>query len=133
MTVQSLSLEAALCESTVSSYFDNFNQANYQAVAALFGDHGTLQPPLEDPIVGSGAITRYLTEEAQGMTAIPLDRQITVLENHTSQITVLGRVKTPLFTVSVQWHFVLDAEGTIQQAEIKLLASLQELLQFNRA
>jgi len=54
------------------------------------------------------------------------------LETDTQQVVVKGRVKTPLFTVSVRWIFEFTATNTIQSVEIKLLASLQELMQFDR-
>ena len=54
------------------------------------------------------------------------------MEMGTQQVVVKGRVKTLLFTVSVRWIFELTATNTIQSVEIKLLASLQELMQFDR-
>ena len=120
-------------EAVVDQYFEGFNQENYAAVATLFADDGVLLPPFETEIFGPPAIATYLAKEAAGMTAIPVERQGQGLDDNESQlITVKGRVKTPLFTVSVQWLFQINADHQIQRVELKLLASLQELLQFNR-
>jgi hypothetical protein len=65
------------------------------------------------------------------MRAIPKESQTTPTDEG-RQVTVKGRVKTPLFTVNVQWIFDITTADQIQRTEIKLLASLQDLLQFNR-
>jgi ketosteroid isomerase-like protein len=132
MLAQSTPLAPATLEAVIDQYFEGFNQENYGEVAALFCDRGLLLPPFEAEIIGPQAIAHYLQQEAQGMRAIPLERQVELLDQGDHQVTVKGRVKTTLFTVNVQWLFLLDPTGAIQRAEIKLLASLQELLQFNR-
>ncbi len=129
--VQTLSQTTLTLDSVAEQYFENFNQGNYAAVATLFGDEGCLCPPFEDAIVGPPAIATYLAQEAAGMQAIPKESR-TQITDYGHQITVKGRVKTPLFTVNVQWIFDITTADQIQRAEIKLLASLQELLQFNR-
>ncbi|MEY3297735.1 MAG: hypothetical protein RLZZ597_995 [Cyanobacteriota bacterium] len=129
--VQALSQTTLALDPVTERYFENFNQGNYAAVAILFSDDSCLYPPFEEAIVGPLAIVAYLAQEAAGMRAIPK-------ESHTQptddgrQVTVKGRVKTPLFAVNVQWIFDITDTDQIQRAEIKLLASLQELLQFNR-
>ncbi|NJL46684.1 MAG: nuclear transport factor 2 family protein [Leptolyngbyaceae cyanobacterium SM2_5_2] len=132
MTIQSQCAEAIVLSGTVASYFENFNRADYQAVAALFGTDGSLHPPFKEPIVGPMAIAHYLAQEASGMQAMPTNSQTTVLAEGSRKITVKGRVKTPLFTVNVQWIFALTAEHSLQRVDIKLLASLQDLLQLNQ-
>lgn len=129
--VQTLSPATLTLDPVTERYFENFNQGNYAAVATLFGDDGYLCPPFEEGIVGPSAIATYLAQEAAGMRALPKESQTTPTDGG-RQTTVKGRVKTPLFTVNVQWIFDITAADQIQRAEIKLLASLQELLQFNR-
>ncbi|MEB3288643.1 MAG: ketosteroid isomerase family protein [Leptolyngbya sp.] len=129
--VQTLPKTPLTLDPLVDQYFEHFNQGNYAAVATLFSDDGGLCPPFEEVIVGPPAIATYLAQEAAGMRAIPKDSQTQVTENG-RQITVKGQVKTPFFTVNVQWIFAMTAADQIQRADIKLLASLQELLQFNR-
>ena len=129
--LQTLPQTPPTLDAVAEQYFEHFNQGNYAAVATLFSDDGGLCPPFEEAIVGPPAIATYLAQEAAGMRAIPK-------ENHTQitaegrQLTVKGRVKTPLFAVNVQWIFDITPTDQIQRAEIKLLASLQELLQLNR-
>ncbi|MGF1567030.1 MAG: nuclear transport factor 2 family protein [Nodosilinea sp.] len=117
----------------VQAYFDGFNSQDYGAVAALFGADGILIPPFEAGLVGAQAIQAYLHAEAAGMRARPLEVETQTLPDHSRQIIVKGRVATPLFTVSVGWGFVLRADHTLHQVEIRLLASLSELLQFRRS
>lgn len=129
--VQTLSQTTLTLDPVTEQYFENFNQGNYAAVATLFSDAGCLCPPFEAEILGPPAIATYLAQEAVGMRAIPKESQIQPTDEG-RQVTVKGRVKTPLFTVNVQWIFAITATDQIQRVEIKLLASLQELLQFNR-
>ncbi len=125
---------------SVDRYFTGFNAEDYRAVAALFETDGVLLAPFEEPIVGPDAIYTYLQAEAINMRATPLAVEVapnpagpSPLETSTQPVVVKGRVKTLLFTVSVRWIFELTATNTIQSVEIKLLASLQELMQFDRA
>ena len=113
----------------VERYFASFNAADFRAVAALFAADGVLIAPFEDPIVGHEAIYTYLQTEAIAMQAIPVEVETTPGENGGPQVVVKGRVKTRLFTVNVRWTFGLTAANSIQSAEIRLLASLQELVQ----
>lgn len=132
-------LHLAAVSPSVDRYFTGFNAEDYRAVAALFEADGVLLAPFEEPIVGPDAIYTYLQAEAINMRATPLSVEVAPspagpvpLETDTQQVVVKGRVKTPLFTVSVRWIFELTATNTIQSVEIKLLASLQELMQFDR-
>lgn len=117
---------------TVAQYFDAFNQEDYAAVAALFEGQGILCPPFEAGLVGPSAIAQYLGDEARGMQAKVAKVESQPLPSGQRQVTAKGRVKTPLFTVNVQWVFEITAGDRIQHAEIKLLASLQDLLNLNR-
>ncbi|HIK46354.1 MAG TPA: nuclear transport factor 2 family protein [Leptolyngbyaceae cyanobacterium M65_K2018_010] len=128
MSTSFLEVSALALEPVVQDYFEAFNQGDYGAVAALFSDRGTLSPPFEAVIVGPQAIAQYLSQEATGMTAVPLASQILTGATDTRQVKVKGRVKTPLFTVNVQWVFTLTAADALQSVEIQLLVSLQGLL-----
>lgn len=129
--VQTLSQTSHTLDAVTEQYFENFNQGNYAAVATLFSDDGCLCPPFEEEVVGPPAIAAYLAQEAAGMRAIPKENHAQITDQG-CRVTVKGRVKTPLFAVNVQWIFDITAADQIQRAEIKLLASLQELLPFNR-
>lgn len=131
-------LDLAAVSLAVDRYFAGFNAEAYRAVAALFEEEGVLRAPFEDPIVGPEAIYAYLQAEAVNMRAAPIEVETgpvhgsSSLERDLRQVVVKGRVKTPLFTVNVRWTFVLTVDDAILSAEIKLLASLQELMQFDR-
>ncbi|MGF1516359.1 MAG: ketosteroid isomerase family protein [Nodosilinea sp.] len=125
-------LNLAAIAPVVERYFASFNAADYRTVANLFEADGVLLAPFEDPIVGSEAIYKYLQTEAIAMQATPVEVETTPGENGSPQVVVKGRVKTRLFTVNVRWTFGLTAANSIQSAEIRLLASLQELVQLNR-
>lgn len=133
------STELASIAPVVAQYFTSFNAADYRAVAALFAADGRLLAPFEEPIVGTEAIYAYLQAEATAMRATPLEidadippvNETTPAEHATRQIVVKGRVKTRLFAVNVRWTFSVTAANTLQSAEIRLLASLQELVQLN--
>jgi ketosteroid isomerase-like protein len=125
-------LDLAAVSSAVDRYFAGFNAEDYRAVAALFEADGVLLAPFEEPIVGPEAIYVYLHAEAISMRATPVEVETTPNADDTRQVVVKGHVKTLLFTVSVRWTFVITADDTLQSTEIKLLASLQELMQFDR-
>ncbi|MGB3202471.1 MAG: ketosteroid isomerase family protein [Nodosilinea sp.] len=127
-----LILDLAAVSSAVDRYFAGFNTEDYRAVAALFEADGVLLAPFEEPIVGPEAIYVYLQAEAINMRATPIEVETTPSPAQTQQVVVKGQVKTLLFTVSVRWTFVVTAQDTLQSAEIKLLASLQELMQLDR-
>lgn len=133
MSVTADALAVTTVDPVVGGYFEGFNAEQYDEVGALFGDRGLLRPPFEEDIVGHKAIGDYLRAEATGMRAVPLEVEVTSLAEGSRQTVVKGRVKTPLFSVNVRWTFVLTAADQIQSAEIKLLASLQELMSFNRS
>lgn len=125
-------LDLAAVSAAVDHYFTGFNAEDHDAVAALFEADGVLLAPFEEPIVGPEAIAVYLQAEAINMRAIPVEVESTLNPDGTQQVVVKGQVKTLLFTVSVRWTFVVTAEDRLQSTEIKLLASLQELMQFDR-
>lgn len=123
-------LATATLDAIATRYFEAFNREDYAAVAALFHADGLLCPPFEAGIVGPAAISQYLAQEAAGMRAV-----VTGLESHDihpeadhHRVVAKGRVKTPLFSVNVQWTFEIAADGHIRRADITLLAALQELL-----
>ena len=125
-------LDLVTLSSAVDRYFTSFNAADYRAVADLFGVDGVMLAPFEAPIVGSEAIYTYLQAEAIAMQATPVAVETIPSDSGIQQVVVKGRVKTLLFSVNVRWIFDLTAVDTLQSVEIKLLASLQELMQFDR-
>ncbi|PSN18547.1 nuclear transport factor 2 [filamentous cyanobacterium CCP5] len=124
-------------EPTIHRYFESFNRQEFTTTASLFAPDGALLAPFEDPVVGYAAILDYLQREAPGMEANPrglettadVDAEADDLKGH-RQIIVKGSVKAVVFNVNVAWTFQLDADDRIQRVRVKLLASLEDLIQF---
>ena len=117
----------------IESYFDALNQKDFDRAADLFAEHGQLIPPFEKPIEGREAIAHYLATEASEMTLTPLICEQKISESEPLQsFRVEGKVKHSLFIVSVAWLFNLATKDEIESVQIKLLASLKELLKVKR-
>ncbi len=127
----------------VQCYFETLNQGAFEQAAALFAENGQMVPPFEQPIEGRAAIAHYLSTEARDMSLTPLEcESIAPSADQTAEAAidndllqhylVRGKVKTPLLGVNVAWQFDLNAVDEITKVRIKLLASLQELIKFNR-
>lgn len=50
------------------------------------------------------------------------------IEGDRHRIVVQGQVKALVFNVNAAWFFDLNSAGELEQVEVKLLASLQDLL-----
>jgi hypothetical protein len=124
----------SLSEPAIQAYFETLNAGNFQATANLFAAEGQLLPPFESPIVGRDAILAYLETEARGVTAMPqaeIKKDQAPASDQIS-IAVVGKVQTALFIVNVEWLFLLNSQAEILSVKIKLLASLQDLLNLKR-
>jgi hypothetical protein len=117
----------------IGRYFERLNAGDFQGTSALFAPAGQLNPPFEEPVVGSEAIAAYLEAEAQGMKLSPVKGSMKTLENGDREFSIRGSVQTPLFIVNVGWLFVLNPEGEILSVTVKLLASLEELVNLRRS
>lgn len=115
-------------KSIIDNYFATINQEVFEQTAALFTEDGELLAPFEKPIIGRQAIALYLTKEAKGMKLLPQQAICESIADDLEKIKVTGKVKTSLFTVNVAWFFSVNSEKHITTAQIKLLASPQELL-----
>lgn len=113
---------------TLERYFQTFNEGNFDATAQLFAEQGTLLPPFEEPIVGPEAISHYLHEEAEGMQAFPKELEMTTAESGNRCVIVRGQVTAIVFKVNCAWIFELNDQDEIEHVRVKLLASMQELL-----
>ncbi|MBD2089886.1 nuclear transport factor 2 family protein [Microcoleus sp. FACHB-1515] len=129
--VEPLSIEG-LSEPTILRYFEAMNAGDYATVASLFAVEGAMNPPFESSIVGHEAIAAYLDQEARGMRLQPRQGVAQPLDANTLEVTVTGKVQTPVFGVNVNWIFVLNDQSEITLARIKLIASPQELLSLRR-
>lgn len=126
---------------TIQRYFDALNGGAFEQTAALFAEQGQMVPPFEQPIVGRVAIAQYLRSEASDMSVTPIECEPIAadpadkeaIDSDTLQrFLVRGKVKTPLLGVNVAWQFHLNTASEIIKIRIKLLATLQELIKFNR-
>ncbi len=116
----------------ICGYFTTLNQGKFISTAALFSKQGCLNPPFEKPVQGRTAIAQYLAGEAGGMSFLP-ERGERLSGDHPHPLYYIqGKVKMPWFTVNVTWLIQLNAAQEIIIVDIKLLASLNDLLAFNR-
>ena len=125
-------------ENTIHEYFMRLNNGEFMETAQLFAEQGCLNPPFEKSIVGKEAIAQYLEKEAKGMNFCPERGEILTkvgvadpLEHRDrTQYHIQGKVKTNFFTVNVSWSIELNAIKEIMAVDVKLLASIDELLSF---
>lgn len=122
----------ALTEPVITRYFETLNHQNFLETAQLFASDGTLTPPFEKAIIGQEAIANYLQQEAKEMTLCPLQEALEATETSNIKAEIKGKVTTPLFTVNVAWIFILNNQKEIISVEVKLLASLEELVKLRR-
>ncbi|URR35854.1 nuclear transport factor 2 family protein [Thermosynechococcus sp. HN-54] len=117
-------------EPTITAYFAALNDERYEAVAALFAEQGVLYPPFEEAVVGRGAIARYLSVEAVGLRVEPRKGECLSTEDNERCYRLVGKAKLPLFSVNVAWQFGLNTEDQITFVTVDLLATLEELLNY---
>lgn len=125
-------------ENTIHEYFMRLNNGEFMETAQLFAEQGCLNPPFEKSIVGKEAIARYLEKEAKGMNFCPERGEILtkvgvadpLKHSDRTQYHIQGKVKTNFFTVNVSWSIELNAIKEIMAVDVKLLASIDELLSF---
>jgi Orange carotenoid protein, N-terminal/Nuclear transport factor 2 (NTF2) domain len=130
-TVEGLSVEG-VTDATPLAYFEAMNRDDFEAAIALFEPNGALQPPFQEPIIGTEAIAAYMRSEAQGLNMMP-ERGITEYSaDGSKKLKITGKVQTPWFGVNVAmniaWRFALTPEGKIFFVAIDMLASPEELL-----
>ncbi|WP_017304960.1 nuclear transport factor 2 family protein [Spirulina subsalsa] len=116
----------------IGRYFTALNAGDFAATAQLFAPEGELYPPFEEAIASPSSIQRYLEQEAQGLRCEPQEGETLTRENGMTLVQVKGRVHTPIFSVNVAWQFLVNPNSEILQVQIKLLASLEELLTLRR-
>ncbi|MGG6264698.1 ketosteroid isomerase family protein [Leptolyngbya sp. AN03gr2] len=109
-------------------YFETLNSGEFEETSQLFAIDGAMQPPFESQIVGRDAIAAYLRKEAQSLKLFPQRYSSKLLDNGCTEVQAIGRVETSVFSVNVQWQFILSPNQELFLAKIKLLASLEELL-----
>lgn len=119
-------------ELTISEYFARLNNNEFIATSELFAEQGCLNPPFEKTMYGRNAIAKYLEKEAKGIEFCPAYGKMIISNSTYIQYQIQGKVKTPQFTVNVNWLIQLNLIKEIILVEVKLVASLIELLNFSK-
>lgn len=121
---------------TVTSYMNNLNANDFDALIELFTPDGALQPPFRKPIVGKEAVLRFFREECQNLKLIPERGVSEDAADGYTQVKVTGTCQTPWFGagigMNIAWRFLLSPDGKIFFVAIDLLASPKELLNLVR-
>jgi uncharacterized protein YozE (UPF0346 family) len=119
-------------EPVICEYFERLNNGEFTATAELFAEQGYLNPPFDKQLQDRDAITQYLEQEAQGITFFPESGAILMSDAHYTQYQIQGKVELNWFTVNISWSITLSAAKEIMSVDVKLLASLDDLLSFSR-
>jgi len=119
-------------ELTIYEYFARLNNNEFIATSELFAEQGCLNPPFEQTVCGRDAIAQYLEKEAKGIEFCPAYGEMIMSERTFTQYQIQGKVKTNQFTVNVNWLIQLNSTKEIILVEVKLVASLIELLKFSK-
>lgn len=119
-------------ESIIHEYFARLNNNEFIATSELFAEQGCLNPPFEKTVCGRDAIAQYLEKEAKGIEFCPAYGEMIISDSTFTQYQIQGKVKTNQFTVNVNWLIQLNSTKEIILVEVKLVASLVELLDFSK-
>jgi len=119
-------------ELTIYEYFARLNNNEFLTTSELFAEQGCLNPPFEKTVCGRDAIAQYLEKEAKGIEFCPEYGEMILSDSTFTQYQIQGKVKTNQFTVNVNWLIQLNSSKEIIFVEVKLVASLIELLKFNK-
>jgi hypothetical protein len=119
-------------ESVIYEYFERLNNGEFTATAELFAEQGCLNPPFDNQVQGRDAIAQYLEEQAKGIIFAPEDGEILISDSNHTQYQIQGKVEMNWFTVNISWSMQLNAAKEIMTVDVKLLASLDDLLSFSR-
>jgi Orange carotenoid protein, N-terminal/Nuclear transport factor 2 (NTF2) domain len=121
---------------TITSYMNNMNANDFDALIELFAADGALQAPFQKPIVGKAAVLRFFREDCQNLKLIPERGVAEAADDGYTQIKVTGKVQTPWFGAGVgmnmAWRFLIGPDSKIFFVAIDLLASPKELLNLVR-
>jgi hypothetical protein len=119
-------------EPVIDQYFTSLNNGEFSATAELFAAQGCLHPPFDQQLQGRDAIAQYLEKEAKGIIFAPEDGEIIISDSTHTQYQIQGKVELNWFTVNISWSIDLNAAKEIILVDVKLLASLDDLLSFSR-
>jgi len=118
-----------ICSPVINEYFTKLNQGNFTAVADLFAEQAGLTPPFDKLVQGRQAIAQYLEKEYIGIKSYP-ERAEILKTGLVSQYQVTGSVDIKHIVFNLDWFFELDNSQQIINLEVKIAASLEDLLNF---
>jgi hypothetical protein len=118
-------------EPVIYEYFERLNNGEFTATAELFAEQGCLNPPFDKQLQGRSAIAQYLAEQAQGISFFPETGKICISDLNHTQYQIQGKVEMNWFTISISWLIELNVTKKITNVDVKLLASIDDLLSFS--
>ncbi|MBW4601086.1 MAG: hypothetical protein KME29_16285 [Calothrix sp. FI2-JRJ7] len=110
----------------IDKYILYFNQRNFTCLTQLFTESGILAPPFEPQIIGRRAIYQYLQSSVQA-TFEPMFINYKKFGSARTQVDVSGTLKTDALTLKTDWTFLLNEDGKICLAQVKLRLPLAKL------
>ncbi len=119
-------------EPVIYEYFARLNNGEFIATSELFTEQGCLNPPFDKQLQGRDAIAQYLEEQAKGIIFSPEYGEILISDSNHTQYQIQGKVELNWFTVNISWSIDLNDTKEIILVDVKLLASLDDLLSFSR-
>jgi Nuclear transport factor 2 (NTF2) domain len=141
LTTEPLSMKVdiqGIDEPVIDRYFERLNNGEFMAIAELFAEQGCLNPPFDKQVQGREAIAQYLEKEAIDIRFFPEYGEITTLDiappledSDRTQYQIQGKVEMNWFTVNISWSIQLNAAKEIALVDVKLLATLDDLLSFS--
>jgi hypothetical protein len=117
-------------EPVINEYFARLNNGEFIATAELFTEQGCLKPPFDRQLQGRSAIAQYLAAQAQGIKFFPESGEILISDLSHTEYQIQGKVELNWFTINICWSIELNAAKEIMIVDVKLLASMDELLSF---
>ena len=113
----------------IYEYFTKLNNAEFTAVIELFSEQGCLNPPFDKSLQGKGEILQYLEKEAKGIKSYP-EQGETTQKGSLTEYQIQGTVGISGFIFNMNWFIQLNSDQKIMVVEVKLVASLEDLLDF---
>jgi hypothetical protein len=126
-------------ELVIYEYFSRLNNGKFIATTELFSEQGYLIPPFGKQLQGREEIAQYLEKEAIGIRFLPergelvtnVDPSANLGDSDRTQYQIQGKVEINWFSVNISWLIDLNTAKEIILVEVKLLASLEDLLSFS--
>ncbi len=114
---------------TIYEYFMRLNKGEFIATAELFIEQGCLTPPFDQLVQGRRAIAEYLEKEAKGIVSYPRWGE-NLKQSLLNEYRIQGTVAISQFVFNMEWFIQLNSAQEIMILEVKLIASLEDLLNF---